>query len=166
MKHLAEKFPNIKIIQKFTDGAPQHFKNYKTALNLYYHEKDNLVPAEMHFFPTAHGKGPCDGLGGTIKGTAARASLRLPADQQILTTMEFFLWLKNEHHFPNVTFAYATVTDYTRAERFLKLRFKNSSRISHIQKQHYILPMGNGMVKCKTFSASTTSTENQVIDKL
>jgi len=32
--------------------------------------------AEWHFYATAHGKGVCDGLVGTVKRLAAKASLQ------------------------------------------------------------------------------------------
>ncbi len=45
-------------------------------MNLCSHEEDFGVAAEWHFSATAHGKGVCDGLGGTVKRLAARASLQ------------------------------------------------------------------------------------------
>jgi len=41
---------------------------------LHQHE-DFGVAAEWHFSATSHGKGACDGVGGTVKRFAARASL-------------------------------------------------------------------------------------------
>ncbi|XP_074109255.1 uncharacterized protein LOC141534013 [Cotesia typhae] len=75
-------------IYYFSDGAPQQFKNFKNFVNLYYHEDDFDIPAEWHFFATAHGKGPCDGIGGILKRLAARASLQLAVDKQITTPEE------------------------------------------------------------------------------
>lgn len=74
-------------IYYFSDGAPQQFKNF---VNLYYHEDDLDIPAEWHFFATAHGKGPCDGIGGILKRLAARASLQLAIDKQITTPVGLF----------------------------------------------------------------------------
>ena len=45
------------------------------------HEADFGVPAEWHFSATSHGKGACDGVGGTVKRLAARASLQRPYEQ-------------------------------------------------------------------------------------
>ena len=87
----------------------------------------------MHYFSTAHGKGPCDGLGGTIKRAAARASLQLPVDKQILTSKDLYNWLKYEHHFPNVHFEYSNASDYLESENFLMERYQNKSRVSKIQ---------------------------------
>ena len=46
----------------------------------------------MTFFATSHGKSPCDGIGGTVKRLAARASLQAPVDNQFLTPIELFKW--------------------------------------------------------------------------
>ena len=59
----------------FSDGAASQYKNRKNFLNLCFHKSDFGVPAEWHFSATSHGKGACDGLGGTVKCLAARASL-------------------------------------------------------------------------------------------
>ena len=45
---------------------------------------DFEIDAEWHFFATSHGKGPCDGVGGTIKRLAAKTSLQRPYDKQII----------------------------------------------------------------------------------
>lgn len=86
-------------IYYFSDGAPQQFKNYKNLVNLYYHKEDFGIEAEWHFFATAHGKGPCDGVGGTVKRMAARANLQLPPDRQITTTQELYEWASNPKKF-------------------------------------------------------------------
>ena len=62
----------------FSDGAASQYKNFKNFINLCHHEKDFDMKAEWHFFATSHGKVPCDGLGGTIKRLAAKASLQRP----------------------------------------------------------------------------------------
>ena len=42
------------------------------------------------FFATSHGKGSCDGIGGTVKRSVAKASLQRPYQRQILTSEEMF----------------------------------------------------------------------------
>ena len=62
----------------FSDGAASQYKNRENFINLANHEADFGMPADWHFFATSHGKGPCDGVGGTVKGLAARANLQRP----------------------------------------------------------------------------------------
>ena len=65
------------------------------------------MPAEWHFFATSHGKGPCDGVGGTVKRLAAHASLQRPYYDQIMTPHQLFVFAQSE--IPAMTFHYATM---------------------------------------------------------
>ena len=69
----------------FSDRAASQYKNRKNFINLCFHEADFGVPAEWHFSAASHGKGACDGVGGTMKWLAASASLQRPYEQQIMT---------------------------------------------------------------------------------
>ena len=68
--------PTVNKLLYFTDGAASQYKNYKNLANLACHLDDFGLSAEWHFFATSHGKGPCDGIGGTIKRLARRKSLQ------------------------------------------------------------------------------------------
>jgi len=46
------------------------------------------------FFATSHGKNACDGVGGTMKRLAAKASLQRHLKDQILTPRQFFTFAK------------------------------------------------------------------------
>jgi len=65
-----------KKIYYFSDGAASQYKNRKNFVNLCLHNHDFGIKAEWHFSATSHGKGACDGLGGTVKRLAAKASLQ------------------------------------------------------------------------------------------
>ena len=88
---LKKKFSIHKVFY-YSDGAAPQYKNRKNFINLCHHEADFGVPAEWHFSATSHGKGACDGVGGTVKRLAARASLQRPYDQQIMTPRQLFDW--------------------------------------------------------------------------
>lgn len=55
-------------------------------------EKQLAVRCEWHFFERGWGKGPCDGVGGTVKQGEARATRM---GQTITTAQEFFTWASN-----------------------------------------------------------------------
>ena len=74
----------------FSDGAASQYKNRKNFLNLCNHKDDFGVEAEWHFSATSHGKGACDGLDGTVKRLAARASLQRPYNDQLMTPHQLF----------------------------------------------------------------------------
>lgn len=148
---------NAEKIYYFSDGAPQQFKNFKNFVNLYYHDDDFGISAEWHFFATAHGKGPCDGIGGTVKRMAARASLQLPADRQITTPFELFTWASQPNNLPNIAVQFSPLDDYTVASDSLVSRFAKTKSITGTQKVHCVIPTKDGCLMVKNFSNSTES---------
>ena len=89
IEYLKQRFPLVKQIYYFSDGAASQYKNRKNFLNLCYHHTDFGIAAEWHFSATSHGKGACDGVGGTVKRLAARASLQ---SHQITTPYQLYEW--------------------------------------------------------------------------
>lgn len=109
VSHLQTRI-HLKQITYFSDGAASQYKNRKNFLNLCHHKKDFGIEAEWHFSATSHGKGACDGLGGTIKRLAVRASLKRPFNEQIMAPRQLFEWACES--IPTVHFGYCTSEDY------------------------------------------------------
>ena len=135
----------------FSDGAGSQYKNRKNFGNLCYHQEDFGMAAEWHFSATSHGKGACDGLGGTVKRLAARASLQKPYSDQIMTSRQLFEWAV----IPSVIFGYCTSADYEAEERLLQTRFDKTRTIPGTRKLHSFIPVTNNKLAVKTFSSST-----------
>ena len=72
------------------------------------------MPAEWHFSATAHGKGACDGVGGTVKRLAARASLQRPYSEQIMTPRQLF-----DTSITSIHFGYCSLSEYEAEEKNL-----------------------------------------------
>lgn len=134
----------------FSDGSAAQYKNKKNFLNLCFHEEDFKVGGEWHFFATAHGKGPCDGVGGSIKRLAARASLQRPYEKQIQTPLQLFEWAIE--NIANVEFAYSTQEDYVESECFLKNRFDQALSIKGTHQYHAFIPKTTSTIFVKNFS--------------
>jgi len=64
-----------------------------------------------------HGKGGGDGLGGTVKQLAARASLQRSYNDQIMTPHQLFEWAIT--NVPAVHFGYCSKDDYEREQQYL-----------------------------------------------
>jgi hypothetical protein len=86
---LKENVPNISKIDYFSEDSSAQYKNKYNFFNLCHHSTDFGINAELQFFATAHGKGPCYGVGSTIKRLAARSSLQ---HHQILTPAQLYSW--------------------------------------------------------------------------
>ena len=154
IEFLKSCFPVVNKIFYFSDGARQQYKNFKNCINLAYHQQDFQIEAEWHFFATAHGKGPCDGLGATVKRGATRASLQSGDNNHILTAKDLFNWLSTTGRMPSISFKYFTTNEYNSCSRFLNKRFQSKTRINNLHHQHCLIPLGDGVVRAKTFSLS------------
>ncbi|KAK0169394.1 hypothetical protein PV328_012113 [Microctonus aethiopoides] len=147
---LKEKIPNISKIIYFSDGAVAQYKNRYNLVNLLHHEEDFQIKAEWNFFATSHGKGPSDGLGGTIKRLASRANLQLPTEQQIQTPEELCKWAQN--HVQGITCHFVSNEQIRQSEKKLNKRFKNAVPIQGIRSCHAAVPITNDLIKIKTLS--------------
>ena len=117
-EYLTNFNPNLRKCIYFSDGAPQQFKNVKHFANICYHEQDFGRSAEWHFHESAHGKGPCDGAGGTMKRLARKASLQMT--HQISTSKQLFEWANQESNLPNIAVMHRNTEHYETAQKFLE----------------------------------------------
>ena len=119
----------------FSDGAASQYKNCKNFINICNHEADFGIQAEWHFSATSHGKGASDGVGGTVKLLAARASLQRPYERQIMTPLQLFEWASE--NIPGVVFRYCSTEEYEEVKHHLEKRFENSRTIpEHVNYIH------------------------------
>lgn len=158
IEFMKEKFgDDITKIYYFSDGSAAQYKNRKNFTNLSFHKKDFNIEAEWHFSATAHGKSAYDGVGGTVKRLAARASLQRPYDNQIQTPFQLYEWSVQNIFVAN--FTYVTQQEYIETERQLESRLNKSLTIEGTQKLHAYIPVpsSNSQMKVKVFSESSES---------
>lgn len=146
------KVPKCHKIDIFSDGAASQYKNKYNLINLASFEKDFNVKAEWHFFATSHGKGACDGIGGTVKRLASRASLQRPLDNQISTARKLYEWASES--IKNIAFCFCTENEHSDAENFLKERFGKTVTIAGTRMYHSFVPNGSNVIACKKISKS------------
>ncbi len=89
---MKSKFSHLLKITYVTDGAASQYKNKKKFKTVAGHFEEYGIDAERHFHASSHGKGPCDGIGGTLKRKAARASLSKEYEKVISTSFELYQW--------------------------------------------------------------------------
>lgn len=151
IKHLKTTLGTLNKIFYFSDGAAAQYKNKKNFANLIFHNDDFGVRAEWHFFATSHGKGPCDGLGGTIKRLAARASL-MNINNPINTAVKFYTWVQN--NVKNVNTEFFDVNQYEDRANQLKERFNDAKMIPGTLGYHAFIPLPHYKIKVQTTSSS------------
>ncbi|XP_066584842.1 LOW QUALITY PROTEIN: uncharacterized protein [Prorops nasuta] len=155
-------FKGMSKIFYFSDGAPQQFKNFKNFANLSCHEEDFGLKAEWHFFATAHGKGAFDGIGGTVKRMAARASLQLPLDRQITNPKELYEWATRPNNLKNISIFFVPQIDYTEEKRKLEIRYRRAQSVKGTQKFHCVIPIQRETLQFKKFSRSDMSKVHKI----
>lgn len=145
-----------KTIKFFSDGAASQYKNRKNFLNLCSFKKDFGTKAEWHFFATAHGKSPCDALGGAFKRTVRNFNMKQTTDS-LRTAKEVFDWTQSHYRDPKTTFIYCTKTEYD--ENYANL---NSSRfnqnikvIEGTRSFHSFQPIDESTISASILSDST-----------
>lgn len=164
IKFLKNKHNNIVKAIYFTDGCGGQYKNFKNFLNITYHEEDFGIPAEWNFFATSHGKGACDGIGGTVKRLAARASLQRPYNDQITTPHELYTWSKA--NLPNINFEFFPNENYQSMDQELNKRFDQAKTVAGTLQIHSVIPIEKGIISTKFFSYDTKSTQRKFLKRI
>ena len=144
----------------FTDGSSAQYKNRKNFANLTYYKDDFSLDAERHFFATSHGKGPCDGLGGTVKHLAAKASLQRPYEDQILNAEQLYSWAKV--NIPGIHFDFVDSSEVQQCGEFLESRFSSAQGTKQLH-AFYPHPEQRTHIKVKFISKEENSKPVRVI---
>ena len=67
---------DIEMLHQFTDGCASQYKGRESFSDLTHCEHDLGLYTVRNYFESGHGKGPCDGLGATVKSSARQAVLQ------------------------------------------------------------------------------------------
>lgn len=100
---IKEKYPHVNEVMYMTDGCAGQYKNCFSFLNLCKHFHMYGIKATWCFFATSHGKSPCDGIGGTVKREATKASLQRIYGDHIKDAYSLFKFCI-EHLSKSITF--------------------------------------------------------------
>lgn len=125
----------------FSDGAGSQFKNRFTLSNMTRPQllHPNLEEVDWSFFGTAHGKGPVDGVGGTVKRAVWR---RILQRQSVVSNAEEFAEVAKVAC-PNIAVIYVPSTDVKVVQGELEALWNSEppKNIPKIREQHYFRPL-------------------------
>ena len=170
LKYLTQIRPQLSKLYYFTDGAASQYKNFKNINNLLYHERDFGLEAEWHFFATSHGKNACDGIGGTVKREASRASLKAVTSGQIINTEQLFEWCNL--NIKGIEFFYVSNEEVESLIFQQEERFKKATKIPGVRSHHCYIPNATGDITVKRISEyliphePTSLNEHKIIDPI
>ena len=153
--------PQLPKIHYLSDGSCAQYKNYKNFANLIFHVQDFGITAEWNFFATSHGKNLCDGVGGTVKRLATRASLQRPLDNQILTPYQLFEFASQDIF--GITSFYVNSETVKKTAAILEPQFAKAERLNGTRNHHQFVPEGSSM-RMIHISESNSNADNHIID--
>lgn len=157
MNILRIKFPQLEDILYLSDGCAEQYKNRFNFKNLCMHKQDFNINAEAHFFPTSHGKGECDGIGGNIKRMAKNAS---NTGILINDAKQFYDWAMTEQQngrfHADWEFVYVPQKDYDDAENKLRNRFEGLRTLPGTKKFHEFIPLNENQISVSEYSGCET----------
>ena len=161
---------NVKLVTKvkkvhyWSDGAGSQFKNRYNLSSLLYHQKDFGSEATWSFFETAHGKGPCDGIGAEVKRAVWRSILQ--SNAVVTSPEEFFETAQRVCKKINVLYiSEQQVKDVTEK---LHERWGNCKAIPHTHSVHYVAKLSDSSLitaKNSQFFKSDGYQEHTLISK-
>lgn len=112
-----------------------------------------IKEAQLHFYATVYGKGPCDGLGGNLKRLATRASLQ-STNNAITTSIRLYEWAKSS--LTETSIYYCSKESIQQERDFLRVRFASAVTVPGT-KQLYVFFLTNEGLCVKKISASANS---------
>lgn len=160
---LRNRFNVVNKIFFFSDGAGSQYKNKKNFYQLCQYKKTQNFDVEWHFFATSHGKGPCDGIGGSFKRNAMKTSLQRPFENQITNAKELYEWAISKDS--TMTYRFCTKESYAEIETELIYTFKNVQTVTGTQKFHSFIPINDNEIRALRYSTSNESRTFQLIKK-
>lgn len=132
---------NITSVSIFSDGSAAQFKNRFLFANLdWFKMAHELEHFEWNFFATSHGKGPVDGLGGSLKRMVRRAVL---GRKTAVTNAEHFVQACS---YSTAKVVLVKPSEILEQKDFLNQRWKNVLTLKGTQLIHHLVPSGPFMV--------------------
>jgi len=147
---LKKRFPVLKTINIFSDGASSQFKQRFSFTNLTFLSMDHNIELIWNFFSSGHGRGAVDGVGGTLKRLVWKGVL---ANQCVVRNAQDFA------HYAKATVKHINTilidSQYIKSQsssldkKWLKVR-----PVPQTLKIHYVKPVSLYNIEIKPFAKS------------
>ena len=106
--------PDATCIHYYTDSPFSQYRN-KAIFHFVSSHADRFsgLQATWNYFETGHGKGPCDGVGGSVKRCADQA---VKQGTCIQDAHDFFAWASSSNVHSSITYKFITQDQYNESE--------------------------------------------------
>ncbi|KAJ8044972.1 hypothetical protein HOLleu_07881 [Holothuria leucospilota] len=139
---LVKIVPSLKLVHYWTDSPTAQYRN-KTIFSLVsdHHELFNGIFASWNYFEAGHGKGPCDGIGGTVKRLADEAVKREAA--VIQDANDFYAWASQEREASDIEYVFVSKDDCAANAQEITKRWPSVKAIAGTLKLHAVVGVGD-----------------------
>ena len=119
----------------------ERYNNRYNFCNLRHHF-DDFHLEQWKQSGTSHGKSACDGIGGTVKRPATKASLKRPAHNHILTPLDMFSYCESD--VTGIKFFYMSSTTIKENVILLQDRYNAAQTVKGTRQLHRFVPQPLG----------------------
>jgi hypothetical protein len=124
--------PNVTLVHYVTDSPPTQYRNKSIVKLVASHaELFSGITATWDYMEAGHGKGPCDGVGGSVKRSA---DIAVKSGETITSASDFYLWATRTKK--NISFLFVTPEEVKSAEKNLK----NATFVKGVSNIHSLRP--------------------------
>ena len=143
--------PALQRIHYWTDSPTAQYRN-KTIFSLVseHHEKFDGVFASWNYFEAGHGKGPCDGVGGTVKRLADDAVKRETA--VIQDAHDFYAWASQEREDSDITYFFVSKQDCALSAKQIDQKWSSVQTLKGTLKLHTVVGIGDQKLLVRNLS--------------
>lgn len=147
--NLKAMLPNLKHVHYYTDSPTSQYRN-KTIFYLISRHKELFdVTASWNYFEAGHGKGPCDGVGGSVKRMADEAVRQQKASIQ--DAPDFFAWTQQQQSSSSVAFTFVSKEACSTAKSEIE-RFGNIVPVPGTMSVHAVAAISPGKIMARETS--------------
>ena len=159
LDEVRRRFPSVKVLDIFSDGAASQFKN-KFAFRFLCTISENYSMYIRWQYFASHGKGAVDGVGGTVK-RVVNSAVNCRQGPPVNSASTFIA--AAEKHCPNIVLLEVSkeATDMFSKENKLEEMWDDVRSITGTQSYHYIEPVGPHSVRVKEYSTDEHSETHQ-----
>ena len=140
---IKDEYPGTHTIHYLTDSPTSQYRN-KTIFNLICaHSELYGCKATWDYLEAGHGKGPCDGLGASVKRSADMAVRQ--AKTQIQSAEDFYNWAKSEKG-TSIKYFFVSSDEYKESEATISSLLSDSIPVPGTMKLHTAIPISRTQI--------------------
>ena len=142
--------PDLKLVFYWTDSPTSQFRNKTIFHIISEHKEECNCVTSWNYFRACHGKGPCDGVGGTVK--------RLADDYVkqnkvvIQDAADFFAWSRDKQSESKIDYTFVSTDEYKLSKVSLQSGLEVIKPVQGTMKVHAAVGLGNNSVMVRDVS--------------